>query len=308
MKNKLSQAILKTISYADIFDYPLNQEEIWKWLIQYNNLNLPSGRQAIQQFIRKIKRIKEIQYKDGYYVLSGRTEIISLRQKREKISRQKLKTAEKIASILSYVPYIKLIAVTGALSMNNTDFDDDIDFLIITKKNPLWTSRFLAVLLLDILNKRRKPKDKNVADKICLNMFIDENYLLLHKEERDLYTAHEVLQMKPLFIRNGLYAKFLNSNKWVEKYVPNAYKEITLANKPKDTSEVARSLPAGRQGLLGWWRNQLIIFEVFFKKFQLWYMRNRRTSEVIKDGFLRFHPQDARTWVMEKYYKRLRQY
>jgi len=49
----------------------------------------------------------------------------------------------------------------------------------------------------------------------------------------------------------------------------------------------------------------LNLVETSLKKFQLWYMRNRRTTEVIKNGVIRFHPEDARVWVMEKYKERL---
>lgn len=38
---------------------------------------------------------------------------------------------------------------------------------------------------------------------------------------------------------------------------------------------------------------------------QLWYMRKRRTTEVISDRVLRFHPRDARIWVKDTLQKRL---
>jgi len=38
---------------------------------------------------------------------------------------------------------------------------------------------------------------------------------------------------------------------------------------------------------------------------QLKYMIPRRTTEVIEPGRIRFHPQDAREWVLVQYQKRL---
>jgi len=38
---------------------------------------------------------------------------------------------------------------------------------------------------------------------------------------------------------------------------------------------------------------------------QLKYMRSRRTTEVVESGRIRFHPQDARNWVLEEYQTRL---
>lgn len=39
---------------------------------------------------------------------------------------------------------------------------------------------------------------------------------------------------------------------------------------------------------------------------QLKYMQPRRTTEVIEPGRIRFHPQDARNWVLKKYRERLK--
>lgn len=39
---------------------------------------------------------------------------------------------------------------------------------------------------------------------------------------------------------------------------------------------------------------------------QLKYMAPRRTTEVIEFGRIRFHPQDAREWVLQEYQRRLK--
>ncbi|HUV42805.1 MAG TPA: hypothetical protein VMY36_02750 [Patescibacteria group bacterium] len=39
---------------------------------------------------------------------------------------------------------------------------------------------------------------------------------------------------------------------------------------------------------------------------QLKYMESRRTTEVIEAGRIRFHPQDARNWVLKEYQSRLK--
>jgi hypothetical protein len=36
---------------------------------------------------------------------------------------------------------------------------------------------------------------------------------------------------------------------------------------------------------------------------QLRYMAKKRTTEVVEEGRLRFHPQDARSWVLPEYQK-----
>jgi len=46
--------------------------------------------------------------------------------------------------------------------------------------------------------------------------------------------------------------------------------------------------------------------EVLARWAQLKYMAKKRTTEVVEEGRLRFHPQDARNWVLPEYKKRLK--
>lgn len=51
-----------------------------------------------------------------------------------------------------------------------------------------------------------------------------------------------------------------------------------------------------------------ILLEPLARSVQLWYMKNKRTREVITDTTLRFHPKDARVWVKKKLSGRLTRY
>ena len=46
--------------------------------------------------------------------------------------------------------------------------------------------------------------------------------------------------------------------------------------------------------------------EALTRWLQLKYMAPRRTSEVVEVGRIRFHPQDAREWVLQEYKQRLK--
>lgn len=204
----MMKAILSTLAYADIFDYPLTKKEISRFLISESPQKL-------------ITLPDDIGYKDGFYFLKGREKIVAIRKKREEFSRQKLNIALRVASWLKLIPTIKMIGITGALAMNNAGGDDDIDLLIVTGENRLWLTRLLATAIVELVASRRRPKDKIFRDKICLNMFLDERYLAVPKKERDLFTAHEVCQLRPIYGKNGIYKKFLEKNLWVKKYLPN---------------------------------------------------------------------------------------
>jgi len=211
---ELKKAVLSTLAYADIFDYPLKKEEIWRFLlsdIRYQILDVSKG----------LKELPEVSQKNNFYFLKEREHLVLLRKKRERWSRKKLKIAKQVARCLKLIPTIKMVAVTGALAMENSNENDDIDLLIITSKSRLWLTRFLTVILLELVANRRHPADKEVKDKICLNMFLDEGHLEVPKKEQDLFSAHEVCQLKVLWDKNGIYQKFLKANLWSKKYLAN---------------------------------------------------------------------------------------
>lgn len=288
----MEKAILRTLAYADIFDYPLTSKEIFRFLIADRPLGLDSVQAALIRM--SVEGTKTgLNEQKRFYFLSGREELVSRRKKREKISREKLKLAKKVAQLLKVIPTVKLIGVTGRLVMENAEKEDDIDLLIIASRNRLWLTRLLAVVGLELLGKRRRPKQKEVQNKICLNMFLDEDRLALPSRERDLYTAHEVIQMKPLWDRNQTEAKFLKANQWVTKYLPHGLPQ----NQPDISLGKKKRLSIGNP--LG------TILESLARKLQFWYMGRRRTTETVTSHRALFHPESARGWVLAEYEKRL---
>jgi len=291
----ISKAILQTIIYADVFDYPLTLNEIWTRLIK-----VKSQKSKVKTAIQNLRLIRK---GNGYYFLENRDNIVNLRKKKEEWSEEKLKIAQDIGGLLKIIPTVKLVGVTGALAVRNVQKEDDIDLFVITSAGLLWTTRLLATLIVELTGMRRHPKEESVNNKICLNMFVDSDHLQIPKRDQDLFSAHEVVQMKLLWERNETYRKFLIANQWVKKFLPNAYNIRHGLNINQDTDTNSWTNTAVRQYLSIF---HFSIVEDTLKRLQLWYMRNRRTSEVIKDGIIRFHPQDARKWVMREYKKRIK--
>jgi hypothetical protein len=206
------KAILRTLAYADIFDYPLKEKEIWRFLISAKGCQL-------EEINQTIKKMPEIASKESFFFLKGRRKIVGLRKKRARYSQEKKKLARQIVNWLKFIPTIKLIGVTGALAMNNVNKKDDIDLFFITAKNRLWLSRGLIVTVLRLTGRYRRPQ--RIKDMICPNMFLDESHLTMPRKEQNLFSAHEVCQLRPLWNKDGTYQKFLKANQWVKKYLPN---------------------------------------------------------------------------------------
>jgi len=209
--DSLQKRILKTLVYADIFDYPLTFNQLKKFLITSQKKDFKIGD----------VKLKEIAEKGNYFFLRGREKIVKERKRKEKYADRKLKIAQQVVRVLRLIPFIKMVAVTGNLAMRNANQEDDIDFLIITQRKRLWLSRFFAVVLLELLGKRRRPEEKEVKDKICLNMFLDEDHLEMSEKQQNLFSAHEILQLKSLYEKDKFYDKFLDQNRWVKKFLAN---------------------------------------------------------------------------------------
>lgn len=312
----LLRAIIHTLAYADVFDYPLTPEELYRLLIPvYGSQPATYSKEDLNKELSYLLKVGNCKLNDGYYFLRGREKIVDLRRKRERWGHQKLRIAEEVAGWLKLIPWIKMVGVTGNLAMKNADLYDDIDILIVSARNRLWLTRLAATILVELTSQRRHPpkarvsflpKNRNcdilstrdIRDKICLNMFLDKDHLAVPEKERDLFSCHEVIQMKLLWDKDNTYQKFLAANRWVKRFLPNAL------NRKNKISRAFLRIENRKKTK----KKENIVFdfmENLVKICQLWYMRKRRTTEIISRGIIRFHPHDARQWVLAEYKKRL---
>lgn len=291
----LQKAILHTLAYADVFDYPLSLDELYRFIIADELTGLSSFKKALTRIKADGKRIEA---DDEYFFLKGRQKIVAIREKRKKWSREKTKVAEKATRWLKIIPWVEMVAVTGSLAMKNSEENDDIDLLIITAKSHLWLTRGIVVLFLRILGLYRQPN--KIKNKICPNMFLDEEHLSVPKKERDIFSAHEVCQLRPVWDRDNIYKKFLEANRWAKRYLPNVVKiesKLKMAKEPKKNSVITLIVQ-----LINF---PITFFETLAYRLQLAYMKPRRTSEVVDFGRILFHPNDARKWILVEYENRL---
>ncbi len=251
-----------SLIYHDIFDYPLTFPELIKW---------ETGKNVI---IGNLEA--EISFKDGFYFLKGREGLIYKRLLKERVSERKMEIAKKVAYVLSFLPSIKAVLITGALAMRNTKDESDIDLMVIVKRGTLWTTRFISLLLLDLLRiPRRKYGEKNEKDKICLNMWLDESTLSWSKKDRNIYTSHEIAQTTSLINKDKTYEKFIWKNNWIKNFWPNAtrtYEKEGLGNTRKKKVVFLEPL------------ERILFF------FQYHYMKPKITREIVTPTRAIFHP------------------
>src|SRR3989344_409226 len=283
----LSSAILLALAYHDIFEYPLDSSEIYDLLVKKK-----VRKESIARELERLRAIGKIGGSDRYFFLKNRKKITRIRKLRAKYSQAKLRKAAFFAGLLRIIPSVKLVAISGALAMKNSRKDDDIDLVIVTQKNKLWTARFLANLLL--LPFKRDPAGQKISDRACLNMFLDESDLSI--KDHNMYTAHEICQMKLIWDRDNTYSKFLRAKAWIRGYLPNWHESRVENQSRKSKSRSFFSLYTVHFDLI----------ERLLRNFQLWYMNKKLTTERISSTQLFFHPKDTRDWVIGEYGRRLR--
>lgn len=273
---KPSQAIDKaglfSICYHNIFDYPLSFSESIKW--KANPAKLTDYNLSV-----------ETTSKSGFHMLEGREGLVYKRELKRRISKRKMAIAKKAAAVLSFIPTIKMVAVTGSLAMENATETSDVDLMIVAQKGALWSSRLLAHLLLSALQLPiRIPKDRDEKDKLCMNIWLDESDMSWQK--KNFFTAHEVAQVKPLVNRDETYEKFICQNKWVIQFWPNSIKSI----KRLSNQEIKN--------------NSFFLITVFLEPlargFQFLYMKNKITRETITSTRALFHPVDWSKQVLSR--------
>ena len=288
--NKSEKAILKTITYSDIFNSPVLESELWRFLISEKKINKEDFEKSL------ISLSSKIIHKDGMYCLSGREENIIRRKMQLPEAAKKVRLAKQAAYVLSHIPTVSFIGLSGGVAVGNVHEEDDIDFFIITKKNTLYMTRFFILIILEALGLRRKRNDSNPANKICANFLIDETALIWPIKSRDIYTAHEIVHVKPLFERNGMYRKFLSNNEWTKVFYPNA-----------DPHRVAFTEPSHYFTINVFSRIlTLLPMEFVMKVVQKSLIKRSRTREFVSNHVLAFHPHDYRRQTIRDFEKKLK--
>jgi hypothetical protein len=198
----LKRAILLSVAYADIFDYPLTAGEIHRYC---------GVKSSINNLYAEIQGFRFISKSGNFYTLPGRENLVTIRAHRQEISARLWPHAIRYGQVIADLPFVRMVAVTGSLAVNNSEDGSDIDYLIVTEPGHLWTSRAM-VLALGRLAARQGLS-------LCPNYLVTTR--ALEFPDHNLYVAHELVQMVPL---SGLevYDEIRRRNTWVADFLPNA--------------------------------------------------------------------------------------
>lgn len=272
-KITISHSQFLGLVYHSLFDYPLTREELAFW--QIGKAKYPS---------HKVERT------GPFFHLPGKASTVLKRALSFEPSEEKWGIAKKAAKLISLIPGIKFVGISGALSMGSAKKEDDIDLFIITAARSLWVSRLFTFLMLKLFKiPFRRFGDREIENRLCINLWVDEESLSFSRRQ-DVYTAHEILQIKPLVDKGGTYRKFLQFNSWVWEFFPAA--------REKFKGRVLQSRLSRADAILKLFNRPAFLL-------QFLYMDKKRTKEVVEEGRALFHPNRLQELVPQLFLLRL---
>ena len=215
---KEERSILHTLRYFAQFQYAPTFAEL------HTFMDTEISSTLLMKLLTLLEKSQKIVKKEGYYTVGEYDQYIDMTVQKQKISNKKKNKIKRYIERLSRLKSILLVGFSGSIAMNNANIPDDIDLFIISEHKKMWITRLLSISLAELFSTRRKYAQTEAKDALCLNLFFDKNDLTVPNSKQNAYVAHEVLQLKPIINKKQTYEQFLDANKWVLKYFPNASK------------------------------------------------------------------------------------
>lgn len=281
--NKLQRSIIQALAFHDLFNRPLTLDELWHGLYRCSGSKL----QVLLE-LKKMIAEKKVFVLGSYYGLDGKETLAKDFINRSILNRDRWLKAYRIINILKRVPFVKNISIINSLSYDNSNENSDIDILIITKKNRLWTARALTVLLLEIIGQNKNKWHK--AGKFCLGFAFDETRLNLSKIKYrdDIDFTYWLTNLTPVYDK-GIYTKLIESNPWIKGELPNWEEKKCKIQNAK--FRIIEKMLSGQQGnRLEKWLTKIQINRIWKDP-----KNKRKEGSVIADeGMMKLHPYDKR--------------
>lgn len=203
--SEADQSLFKALLYFEIFNHPLTKAELWKYS-SYTCKKELEGR--LEVWVQLGYILKE----GKYYLVNAVPNKVRNREAGEERVTNMWEKACKRAKLIQKFPFIRAVFISGSMSKGVVAEDGDVDFFIVTKPGKLWLSRTLlaAYKKLFLLGSYKY---------FCINYFIDSESLEI--EERNQYTATELITLMPMTGCPLLVEEFFDRNKWIDAFYPN---------------------------------------------------------------------------------------
>jgi hypothetical protein len=283
-------AIVQAVVYASIFDYPLTLEQLRATLIGA----AMTSEQILATYEASPRLRAIVEYRDGFFMPAGRSDLVGERRRRERHSRAFLKHHARLLRWICTIPFTRMVALSGSIAHLNMDEKGDLDLFIVARGHHVWSVTVAVVLLTKLLGARRV---------VCANFVMSDANLVV--EQQDLFTANQILHLRPLTGRE-VFAGFLAANSFVRRFYPNQPAAIDGVAKDfePELGRTRRRLKVALEFALG---AVSPLVESLCRRAYTWHLRRRSVDWTspeqvrLNRDYLKLHTKSHRRTVLERF-------
>jgi hypothetical protein len=280
-------AIVRTVVYASLFDYPLTLAQLCETLIA----DSLTEEQILAIYDGSARLRSAIEHRDGFFFPAGRFDLVAERRRREARSRAFLARYERLLRWICAIPFTRMVALSGSIAHLNLEGGGDLDLFIVTRGRRVWTVSVAIIVLARLVGARRL---------VCANFVMSDAHLVV--DQQDLFTANQILHLKPL-VGDEVFEGFVAANPFVRRFYPNRRSgprsEFVLRpNRVLTAAKTAiETLLAPASGAI----------EALCHRAYAWHLRRRSRSwqspdQVrLRDDYLKLHTKSHRHSVLARF-------
>ena len=198
-------AVLSSVIYASLFEYPLTVSQLCRTLV-----SVRADERTVAAWWRDSAFLRAaIEHRDGLFFPVGRHDLVTTRARRETLSRDLLDRERRVLSLVTHMPFVRMVAVSGSLAHLNAETSADLDLFVITAPHRVWSVTLAVLVMARLLGWRKR---------MCLNYVISEDALTIAPQ--DLFSANQIIHLRPI-VGHDVFAAFVDANPFVRKFYPN---------------------------------------------------------------------------------------
>jgi len=301
----LAKDILKTLCLADALGLAPTLIEVRRFLGA--GLAGPTSLGDILSALKRLEVDGKIFSNQGFFCLRGREELIAERLKRLAVTEGKWLLVRRALLRLRHLPWVRLVAICNTVAMGLARRESDVDVFLIVRPGRIWASRLLCHAALAFGSLARRGK--GAANRLCLSFTVTDDALALAsiaKKPADPYLAAWLATLLPVIGESDVYAKLIAENNWLSQYFRDFIQRRPALLRRSERSALARIFD-----WLDFFYGRPLNFAA--RIFQRPRIVNNPESRVqgtgsdvvVNETMLKFHEQDRREEVRERFQKRL---
>jgi len=285
-------AIARSVLYASLFEYPLTLAQLRQTLIE----STQTPTEILATYAASALLQASVEHRDGFFFPRGQYALVQERRRREARSRRFLGRHKPLLALISAMPYVRMVALSGSIAHLNLDGGGDLDLFIVTRGRHVWSVTVAVLVLAKLLRQRRL---------LCANFVVSDERLAL--EQQDLFTASQIIHLKPL-AGHDVYCKLVAANPFVTRFYPNFHTADARTFQFRGRS-VAAGGKAMLEALFAWpsagveWICRAAYHAHLVRQSASW----RSPEQVrLEPDYLKLHTQSHRRSILERFDRAVR--